>query len=130
MQDDEIAIRALVKAWLDATHAGDVNTLMSLMTDDVVFMVPGQPPLEGRDAYREALEAMLANGAIEASNEIDEIAVFGDIAYCRSRLRVVVTTRHGDLPIERRGHGLSILRRGEDGAWRMARDASMLGNSA
>lgn len=34
-----------------ATKVGDVDTALSLMTDDVVFLVPGRPPmLLARDA--------------------------------------------------------------------------------
>jgi uncharacterized protein (TIGR02246 family) len=44
MTDDEQAIRNLVDTWIAATGAGDLSTVLSLMTDDVVFMVPGRPP--------------------------------------------------------------------------------------
>jgi uncharacterized protein (TIGR02246 family) len=41
MTDDERAIRELLATWFDATKKGDTATVLSLMTDDVVFMVPG-----------------------------------------------------------------------------------------
>jgi ketosteroid isomerase-like protein len=37
---DEQAIRELVRAWTNANEVGDVATMLSLVTDDVVFMVP------------------------------------------------------------------------------------------
>ena len=42
MSDDERAIRDLIATWMKASEAGDVNTVMSLMADDVIFMVPGR----------------------------------------------------------------------------------------
>ena len=42
MTDDERTIRDLVETWMAATKRGDLATVLSLMTDDVVFMVPGQ----------------------------------------------------------------------------------------
>jgi uncharacterized protein (TIGR02246 family) len=42
MSDDEGAIRELVAKWMAASQAGDTQTVLSLMTDDVVFMVPGR----------------------------------------------------------------------------------------
>ncbi|MDQ2931771.1 MAG: SgcJ/EcaC family oxidoreductase, partial [Gemmatimonadota bacterium] len=45
MTDDERAIRSVVDAWFAATRSGDVDAVLELMTDDVVFMVPGQEPL-------------------------------------------------------------------------------------
>ena len=47
MQDDEQQIRELVATWMAATKAGDVDTVLGLMTDDVVFLMPG---LLARDA--------------------------------------------------------------------------------
>ena len=40
MKDDERAIRELVDTWMAATRSGDADKVMSLMADDVVFMVP------------------------------------------------------------------------------------------
>jgi hypothetical protein len=44
MTDDERAIRELIATWLRASQAGDTQTVLSLMTDDVIFMVPGREP--------------------------------------------------------------------------------------
>src|SRR5207245_8763838 len=52
MQDDEQAIRQLVATWLSASKAGDTEKVLSLMADDVVFLVPGQPPMRGRARLR------------------------------------------------------------------------------
>jgi ketosteroid isomerase-like protein len=41
MSTDEQQIRELVATWMAATKAGDVPKVMSLMTDDVVFLVAG-----------------------------------------------------------------------------------------
>ena len=42
MTDDERAIRELIETWMAASKSGDVDTVLSLMADDVVFMVPGR----------------------------------------------------------------------------------------
>jgi uncharacterized protein (TIGR02246 family) len=39
--DDEQAIRELVSTWMKASEVGDINTVLSLMADDVIFMVAG-----------------------------------------------------------------------------------------
>ena len=44
MTDDERQIRNLVESWMAASKAGDLPALLELMTDDVVFMVPGREP--------------------------------------------------------------------------------------
>jgi uncharacterized protein (TIGR02246 family) len=38
MTDDERAIQELVATWMRASERGDVNTVLSLMADDVIFM--------------------------------------------------------------------------------------------
>jgi uncharacterized protein (TIGR02246 family) len=54
MPGDEQAIRDLIANWMAATIAGDLNRLLSLMADDVVFLTPGQPPMRGLDAFAAA----------------------------------------------------------------------------
>ena len=126
MDKDEQAIRNLIETWLRATREGDVDTVLSLTTPDVIFMVPGQPPMHGREAFGDALRAVLGKHAIDSTSDIDEIVVSGDIAYCRTRLKVTVTSQHNGTPMERSGQTLSILRRTEDGKWLLARDANLI----
>ena len=126
MSADEIAIRDLVARWLESTRAGDVDAVLELMAPDVVFLVAGQPPMQGREAFAASLRTMLSSHAIESTSHIDEVAVSGDMAYCRTRLSVTVSSKHGQLPVQRSGHTLSILRKGSDGKWRLTRDANML----
>src|SRR3954454_8877201 len=46
----ETAIRTLVETWMAAAKAGDIATVLDLMTDDVIFMVPGREPF-GKEAF-------------------------------------------------------------------------------
>ena len=130
MSADEQAIRHLIERWISATREGDVEAVLELMSPDVVFLMPGQPPMQGRDAFAKSLRMVLAENVIVSHSEIDEIAVSGDMAYCRTRLSVTVTSQHGKLPLQRSGHTLSILRKGADGKWPLTRDANMLASSA
>jgi len=124
MQDDEQAIRPLLTTWLDASKAGDTEKVLSLMTEDVVFLMAGQPPMRGKAAFA-ASQAALKNAKIEASGEFQEIKVLGDWAYMWTMLSVVITPAGGATPTKRTGNTLSILRRQADG-WVIARDANML----
>ena len=38
---DEREIRELVRRWMEATQQGDVERVLDMMTDDVMFLVPG-----------------------------------------------------------------------------------------
>jgi len=123
-EKDEHAIRELVATWLAATKAGDTESVLSLMADDVVFLVAGQPPMEGKSAFVEA-QAGLAEVEFDAQSEIEEIRLMGDWAYLRTQLSVFLKPKNGGTPIRREGSTLSILKK-ERGAWRLVRDASML----
>jgi uncharacterized protein (TIGR02246 family) len=76
MHDDERAIRDLVSTWMAASQAGEVATVLGLMADDVVFMVPGQEPF-GKEAFAAAAQAM-KDIHFEGSYDIHEIKVLGD----------------------------------------------------
>jgi uncharacterized protein (TIGR02246 family) len=123
MSDDERAIRELVATWMAATKAGDHDTVLSLMTDDVVFMVPGREPF-GREAFAAASKRMQGI-RIEGTSDIVELKVLDNWAYLRNRLTVTITPSGGS-PITRSGHTLTILRKEPDGRWRLARDANLL----
>lgn len=125
---DEQRIRDLVQTWMDATGAGDVETMLGLMTDDVAFLVPGQEPF-GSEAFRRAAEAAdpSAPGARhESSGTVEEVEVSGDWAFARTRLLVTTISAEGDVSSRRSGYTLSIFRRDADGRWRLARDANLL----
>jgi uncharacterized protein (TIGR02246 family) len=130
MSTDEQAIRALIARWLQATRDGDVDAVLSLMAPDVVFLVPGQPPMHGRGAFEKSLRTVLSTHAIDSRSTIDEVVVEGNLAYCRTQLAVTITSKHDNLPMQRLGHTLSILRKGADGQWLLTRDANLLGPSA
>ncbi len=126
MSTDEAAIRQLIGRWIDATREGKVDEVLGLMAPDAVFMMPGQPPMRGREAFASNLREALADNTIESVSEIDEIAVSGDMAFCRTTLTVTMVSKHGKPPVERKGHTMSILRKGTDGKWLLTRDANML----
>lgn len=124
MHADEEAIRRLVATWLDASRAGDIDKVLRLMTDDVVFLTPGHPPMRGKAAFA-ASQTSLQPFSIQARGEIEEVRILGDWAWTWTRLSVTMTPRNGGPPLERVGNTLSILTK-RAGAWRIARDANML----
>jgi uncharacterized protein (TIGR02246 family) len=126
MQQDEQEIRQLVATWMDATRAGDIDTVLGLMTDDAVFLVAGRPPM-GKAEFAAAGRAQAGPGGprIDGRSEIREVQVAGDWAFLWSRLAVTMTPPDGGPALERAGHTLTVLRR-EQGRWRLARDANLL----
>jgi uncharacterized protein (TIGR02246 family) len=124
MTDDEQAIRELVSTWLSASREGDQPKVLSLMSDDVVFMVPGQEPF-GKKEFAAASQAQ-KKFSIEGKSDIQEIKVVGNWAYLRNHLTVTMTPVDGGQPVRRSGYTLTILRKEPQGNWVLVRDANLM----
>src|SRR5678816_405684 len=87
MQTDEQQIRALVATWMAATKAGDVETVLGLMTEDAVFLVPGKPAMR-KSEFAAAARAKATGNAptFDGSSDIQEVQVSGDWAFMWSKL--------------------------------------------
>lgn len=123
---DEQQIRDLVATWMSATKAGDLDTVLGLMTDDVVFLVAGQQPF-GKQEFAARMRPP-ATGTpmpmIDGRSHIEEVHVDGNLAYLVNQLDVDITPPNG--PTTRHtGHVLTVLRK-TGGRWQLARDANLL----
>src|SRR5258705_11045448 len=123
MQTDEQSIRNLVDKWLAASKARDLEKVLELMADDVVFMVPGKEPF-GKQSFL-ATNKDLKDFQVEGKSDIKEIKVLGDWAWMRNFLTVTITPPNGD-PTVQSGYVLTILRKSANGNWVIARDANLL----
>lgn len=126
MQSDEQQIRQLVADWMTATKDGNNDAVLDMMSDDVVFLMPGRPPM-GKQEFAAASQVPpgQVRPSFEGRSEIQEIQVSGDWAWMWTRLTVTVTPPGGTAPMTRAGHTLTVLRK-QGGKWVIARDANML----
>jgi len=124
-QDNE-KIREVVAAWMRATAEGDAETVLSLIAEDAVFLLPGQPPMRGRETFATALHSTLRQVHIEGEPDIQEIHVAGNYAICWNQISLTVTPLQGGPAQRRAGPTLSVFRKEPDGRWILFRDANML----
>jgi uncharacterized protein (TIGR02246 family) len=122
---DEQQIRALIDTWLEATRDGDLTALTNLMTEDVAFLTAGSIPMRRQD-FVTGFKSMMQAISIEARSNVQEITINGDVAVCWNLLEVKITPLAGGDTVKRAGNTLTVLRRGDDGQWRIWRDANML----
>jgi uncharacterized protein (TIGR02246 family) len=120
---EEQAIRDLTDAWLAASKRGDLETMLELLADDVLFITPGKEPF-GKEAFANA-NAQMKDLDMDAKLDIREIQVTGDWAWMRSFLNMTMTPRGGNA-MKHSGHILTILRKNADGRWVIARDANFV----
>lgn len=120
------AIDALRERLVEASRAGDAASVSRLFAEDGVFLPPGQQPLSGRPAIRQWWGSADTGGL--AWNEVEsfEIVVAGDWAFDRGAYAASTpgpsADDEGDATKERvHGNYLHVLRRQEDGSWKIAR---------
>ena len=120
-KDDEQQLRQMIDTWLEASKAHDVQTLLNLLADDVLFITPGKEPF-GKEAFAAGNEQL---PDMEPAIDIREIEVIGDWAWMRSFLQVSFM-QPGKDPVRHSGHILTILWKRPDGQWVIKRDANFV----
>lgn len=119
----EQEIREWLNKWLSASAAGDHKSMLPMLTDDIVFLVPGAPPF-GKQQFKDAWEGPMKGARIESRADLEECIAMGDYASTRTRLAVKITTADGTSSSSK-GYTFSLFRR-EGGRWLLARDANLL----
>jgi uncharacterized protein (TIGR02246 family) len=114
----------LIERWHDASAAGDLQTVLSLAADDVVFLTPGREPMD-KDAFAAAFGAWAGRARLESRQDIKEIHTTGDLAYCWSHLSVDMTSLETGKGDHRAGQVLTVFRRSPAGSWVLSRDANL-----
>jgi uncharacterized protein (TIGR02246 family) len=122
---DERAVREVHNAWIDAVDAGDLDSLLALMTDDAIFLNPGHEPF-GRDGFRARFLAGHQQFGIHCTSELKEVVVVAGVAHAMSSDSVSLTPRDGGEMSHLAGYRLTIYRKQPDGRWLLARDAHTL----
>jgi uncharacterized protein (TIGR02246 family) len=111
--------------WRRLTAEGNLDGLLSLLADDVVFLTPGNPPIT-RDDFAKGFREVSGKARIEAKQDVKEIWSSGDIATAWSHLTVVLTPKEGGKTSEASGYVLTVFRRSAAGKWLLARDANLV----
>jgi len=121
--DDDRAIRELVRTWMSASKAGDLSTVLDLIADDAIFMVPGRAPF-GKDAFAAASQGQ-SNVQFEGTSDIQEIQILGKWAFLRNHITLTISTPDGQSN-RRSGYTLTILHKQPSGSWVLVRDANLM----
>jgi uncharacterized protein (TIGR02246 family) len=122
---EEAAARAALEQaqeqYRTAALSGDVELLLSLYTEDAVFMAPNMEPLRGRAAIREFVQlAMFAEGGFAAFKyHSSDLQIRGDLAVDVSTYAL---TTAGAQPFSDEGGDIHIWRQQPDGAWKIQYD--------
>lgn len=115
---DADSLRALHERWLTAERTMDTAAFFRMTTADVVLMLPGAPVSQGHDALRRANAQF--HGVRDLSARQPVIVGSGSMAYLWNSFSGTYLQPTGDVRLV--GKYLWILRKGDDGTWRVAVD--------
>jgi uncharacterized protein (TIGR02246 family) len=119
---DRNAILGLLNRWRLATRAKDINAILQLVTDDVVFLPSSVPPIKGKKEVEKLYRAFFPRyREIKHEAIIEEVQIAGEWAFLWGTDELRLTPESGDKDIHMKGKGLSVLKRQSDGSWRFWR---------
>jgi uncharacterized protein (TIGR02246 family) len=120
-QKADPAVVKVADAYLAAMKARDAAKIADLYTEDAIELPPYQKPVKGRAAIRNYYEQQFKGEPAEFSDlrlTRIEARTAGDIGYDVGSYSQKVTPKGGK-PMEDTGNYTVILRRAEDGQWRV-----------
>jgi len=119
---DRRAILTLLDKWRLATKAKDIQAILELVADDIVFLPAAVPPIRGRGEVENMYRAFFPRyREIEQESAIEEVQVAGDWAFLWGTDELRLTPEPGGAEIHLKGKAVSILKRESDGSWRFWR---------
>jgi len=125
---DMEAINKLHQRDVEASKAMDVESLVSLWTDDIVSIPQNGDAVVGKEANRNSLlKLKQASGDIdivEYDLSFKEVKVIGDWAYEWGTFSGTVRPKDGGETSKSSGKLFRVLKREADGSWKVARTMS------
>lgn len=124
LEADKTAIQAVIKKYLDAVDALDVQTILSCMVEDHVEMPPNMQKLVGKQPYADYFATFIKFFKTLKDKEMsfvpDEFVVSGDWAFQIGTYSAKFTLQDDSL-IEESGNYVWIFKKEADGSWKWAR---------
>lgn len=121
-ETDAIA-RQAHEAYVTAINTNNLDSLLAMLTEDVVYLAPHEPVLVGKAAVRPWAEGYLKAFTIHWEKASLEFVVAGDWAFERYSYKSTDTPQGGGASVQDTGKGINIYHHDADGKWRVARDA-------
>jgi tryptophan-rich sensory protein len=111
------------QAYVAAINSNNLDAVLGMLTDDVVFMPPNDTPRIGKRAVRPWIAAYLRTYRTHWDKPVQEFVVSGDWAFERYAYTSTGTPLQGGAPRVDTGWGFVVYHHDDDGNWRVARDA-------
>jgi ketosteroid isomerase-like protein len=104
-------------------NSNNIDSLTSMLTEDVVFLAASEKPMVGKPAVRAWVDGYYKAFHTKWDKPVQEFVVSGDYAFERYSYTSTDTPVGGGKAVVDTGWGLVVYHRDADGTWRVARDA-------
>ena len=116
-QNDELEIRHLLKEIIVAFNNSDIETLLSLHSDDVILMDPGMPLIQGKKRIREMFGRFHERQIqIQLAYDIHELEADDRLAYIRGTVYKTNTIQQGK-PQHENYRFICLFKKQENNQW-------------
>ena len=111
-----------IKEWFDrycaTVTAGDLDGYRDFWSEDVVWLPPNAPALQGMEACMDRNRPFFEQYNLVEKMSVEEIKVGDPFTYARVNYTFQATPQKaGAEPVEEDGKGMFILQRRPDGSW-------------
>jgi ketosteroid isomerase-like protein len=122
---DLAAIEKLHQADSAAARIHDINTLITLWTDDGILFLPEREPIRGKAAIWKYMQEQLPGSQkyeiSEYLQQFEEVRILGDWAYEWGTFSGTYHLKSGGPDLHERARLFRVLRRQSDGSWKCHR---------
>ncbi|WP_052250070.1 SgcJ/EcaC family oxidoreductase [Flavobacterium sp. KMS] len=117
---EKTAIEKLFFSYRDALNTSDVSKVLSLYTQDGVFMPTSAPTAKGQQQLKDSYEFVFKSIQLNIEFFIEEINISGDIAYAVTNSKGTTLIHANGQTVPEENRELFVLAK-ENGEWKIAR---------
>jgi uncharacterized protein (TIGR02246 family) len=114
---DVEAIQDYFQRYAAAAKAGDLDTYRTFWTDDVVWLPPHEPVVEGIEACMDHHRPYFKNYDQDETLTVEEIKFGGEFTFVRVNYTYQAVPKDGGETVTEDGKGVFLMERKPDGAW-------------
>ena len=116
------AIHRTVQEYVSAVNSGDLDQWLGTLTDDIVFLPPDQPRIDGKNAVRIWVKDNFFDPfRMMLDLQFDQLEVVGPVAYGHGRFALPLTPKSAGSGTQRTGKFVYLFRCLPDGSWKFVR---------
>jgi len=126
---EQTKVRKVEDSMAKAVMAKDAVKFSDNYAPDASMMIPGMPPMVGKEAIREGVKPLFEDPNFKLVFESTSVEVVksGDVAYTKGKYSVRMSDQKTGDPVREDGSYVTIFQKQSDGAWKAVVDINTPG---